>query len=124
MQIDFSNIQSLVVTAVVLLAAVAASYLYNVYFKKWLKLKGYDAAFNRIVLIVRGIDQQAKAFGWTNERKKEIAVMTVKALCEALKIKMTDEEISDLIEAAVNLVRNSTPSQEIYVTNLPEETEK
>lgn len=124
MQIDFSNIQSIVVTSVVLGLVVFGTYLYNTYFKQWLKAKGYEAAFNRIVLIVRTIDQQASKFGWTNERKKEIAILMATQVCQALKIKMTDEEINDLIEAAVNLVRKTINTQEIQLTVTQEPEEK
>ena len=68
---------------------------------KYLKDEGL---WNKAQQIVRAVEQQAKFVNVTPERKKEVAMNALRSAAALLKVKVTDQQLDWLIEAAVQLM--------------------
>ena len=63
----------------------------------------FKQVFDRSLIIVRAIEQELKLDG---PRKKELATIGIRAFASRIGAQLTDEEISQLIEAAVQLMNS------------------
>lgn len=93
----FESLPNLLLSIGVMVAALAIAYgvrflLQDVKFKQ---------VYERTKIIVRAIEQELKLDG---PRKKELAMIAIGAFARKIGANLTEEEISQLIEAAVQLM--------------------
>lgn len=88
----------------VLAIAAIWAFVYGIRFGvKYLKDKDL---WDKTLQIVRAIEQQSKYLDVTPERKKEVAMGALRKAAALLKIKVTDQQLDWLIEAAVQMMNS------------------
>ena len=88
----------------VLAIAAIWAFVYGIRFGvKYLKDKDL---WDKALQIVRAIEQQSKYLDVPPERKKEIAMNALRSAAALLKIKVTDQQLDWLIEAAVQVMNS------------------
>ena len=100
----FESLPNLILSVSVMIAALAMAYGLAFLMKD----AKFKQAFERATIVVRAIEQELHLDG---PRKKELAMIAIRSFANRIGAKLTDEEISQLIEAAVQLM-NAGKQQE------------
>jgi hypothetical protein len=66
----------------------------------------FDRLYKIVLTVVRAIEQEAQAYGWDGEKKREIALLQIYKMRDLVGLKASDEHILLLLESAVQTLDN------------------
>ena len=92
-------------SAALVALVLAATYYLRGWAKQHLNQQHYNLAEDLARAAVRAVEMMAANSGWNSEQKKQEALALIKPLAASYGIKLTDEQWSALIEAAVKALQ-------------------
>lgn len=75
------------------------------YLKTKTGIEKYEELRQQTLMVVRRLQQVGENFGYSNEQKKEIAVLAVLRISETLKLGIDENEADMLVEWGVNVMK-------------------